>query len=89
MKKLFSVSKSKSLLVFSFVAACFGLVSAASAAPTTTPEEVLETMVDTPIDKLIYWIGYVMSNYFEYIIVFAIGVALFFYFRRFMRIGTR
>jgi len=91
MKKFFANAQSKIVAMVGVVTASLGmaLAGSASAAPTTTPEGVLNTIVDTAIDKLVYWIDYVMDNYLEYIIVFVIGVSLFYFFKRFMKVGTR
>ncbi|RPI64949.1 MAG: hypothetical protein EHM44_02160 [Ignavibacteriales bacterium] len=80
----------RKLAVFSFaVLGMFGLASAGLCAPSSTPEEVLDTVVSSGIDTVTGLVTTVVTTWFPYIIVFSIIVALFVWLRRFASTGTK
>jgi Na+/H+ antiporter NhaC len=68
----------------------FGLGSQfALAAPSSTPSEVLASVVDTGIDESLSLVQVVMQNYWGYIIVFFIIVGLLGLAKKFGKLGSR
>lgn len=82
MKKLFAY-------VSAFSLGLFGLATSVFAAPSSTPEEVLDTVVSGTIDESVDLMQYVIQNYLAYILVLGVAVTLFYILRRFSRIGSR
>lgn len=78
-------------LAFSFVVAfgVLGLTKIGLAAPSSTPEEVLDTVVSSGIDTVTGLVTTVVTTWFPYIIVFGIIVALFVWLKRFATTGTK
>jgi hypothetical protein len=66
-----------------------GLAKTAYMAPTTTPTEVLDTVVGSGIDTVVSLVTVVITDYFPYILVFGIIVALFVWIKRFATVGTK
>ena len=62
---------------------------AALAAPSSTPEEVLGTVVDNGIDSGVSLVQLVMTTYFKYILIFAIAVGFIYWVKRFSKLGSR
>lgn len=63
--------------------------SLALAAPSSTPAEVLASVVDTGIDESLSLVQVVMQNYWGYIIVFFIIVGLLGLAKKFGKLGSR
>jgi hypothetical protein len=59
------------------------------AAPSSTPEEVLDTVVGETVDASVDLMTYVIQNYLKYILVVGIAITLYFTFKRFAHIGSR
>lgn len=67
----------------------FGMAQASLAAPSSTPEEVLDSVVGSGIDTSVSLVQTVVTTYFPYILVFGIIVALFVWIKRFATTGTK
>lgn len=80
----------KQISVFSLaVMGMFGLASAGLCAPSSTPTEVLDSVVGSGIDTSVGLVETVVTTYFPYILVFVIIVALFAWIKRFSTTGTK
>lgn len=63
--------------------------SFASAAPSSTPEEVLDVAVGETINAGVDIFTYVIQNYLKYILVLGVAIALYGLFKKFAHIGSR
>lgn len=64
----------------------FGTASVALGAPSTTPEQVLDSVAGGTIDEAIGLLQYVIANYLGYILVLGLCVILYGLFKRFTHI---
>lgn len=67
----------------------FGFATAGLCAPSSTPAEVLDTVVSSGINTSVSLVETVVTTYFPYILVFGIIVALFVWIKRFATTGTK
>jgi len=65
------------------------LATQASAAPSSTPEEVVDSILGETIDTAVDLSIYMIQNYLGYIIALGIVIGGYFLFKRFGHIGSR
>lgn len=68
---------------------CAGFGLPAHAAPTTTPEEILDGILSPTIDVGMDLSVHMITTYLKYILVIGIVIGLFWYFKRIGKIGSR
>jgi len=82
--------KKKLMKIFSVIGASTGLVLAASsvsAAPSSTPTEVIDTTIGSVIDSLVEIVVFVITTYTGYVLAFIAIAGFYVYFRKFAGIG--
>ena len=67
----------------------FLTVNTASAAPSSTPEEVLDAAVGGTINAGVDIFTYVIENYLKYLLVLGVAIGLYVAFKKFAHIGSR
>jgi len=66
-----------------------GIGGTALAAPSSTPTEVVDTVVSAGIDSVVSMVTTVVTTYFPYLIAFAVVVAIFTWVRKFATVGAK
>lgn len=85
------LEKFKSLYAYALVAMGGVLLAGQTAwgAPSSTPEEVLATAVDTTIDSGVDIFTYVITNYMKYILILGVVIGLIAIFKKFAHLGAK
>ena len=86
---MFKTIKQKIGLLSLSIMGLFGFASAGLCAPSSTPTEVLDTVVGSGIDTTVSLVQTVVTTYFPYILVFGVIVAIFVWLKRFATTGTK
>jgi uncharacterized membrane protein YgaE (UPF0421/DUF939 family) len=66
-----------------------GLAKTAYMAPTTTPTEVLDTVVGSAITTVVNLVTVVITDYFPYVLVFAIIIGMLVWIKKFAHVGSK
>jgi type IV secretory pathway VirB2 component (pilin) len=87
LNKLKQYQASLSIMALGLMA--FVIAPFASASPSSTPEEVMDTLVGGTIDAAVDTGSMVITNYLKYLLVLGVVVGLYYAFKKFARIGSR
>lgn len=87
MKKLFEKINRVYLSLGLAVMGMFSFGMTALAAPSSTPEEIIDSVAGGTLDGAIDLLNYVITNYLKYILVLGLVVALYGIFKRFAHIA--
>lgn len=89
MKKIFAKVNTKLMIACLSLLMLAGFGSVALAAPSSTPEEIIDAVAGGTIDEAVDLSLYMIQNYLGYILALSIVVGVYFLFRRYSRPGSR